>query len=46
MTPALTGCLVHTHSVLKTRLPDVVLQLDIGPVAEAGGRAVTPPSRA
>jgi outer membrane lipoprotein-sorting protein len=25
MTPALTGCLVHTHSVLKTRLPDVVL---------------------
>jgi hypothetical protein len=24
MTPALTGCLVHTHSVLKTRLPDVV----------------------
>lgn len=25
MTPALTGCLVHTHSVLKTRPPDVVL---------------------
>ena len=25
MTPALTGCLVHTRSVLKTRLPDVVL---------------------
>ena len=24
MTPALTGCLVRTHSVLKTRLPDVV----------------------
>src|ERR1039458_9469661 len=24
MTPALTGCLVHTHSVLKTRLPDIV----------------------
>jgi hypothetical protein len=24
MTPALTGCLVHTHSVLKTRLPDLV----------------------
>jgi hypothetical protein len=24
MTPALTGCLVHTRSVLKTRLPDVV----------------------
>jgi outer membrane lipoprotein-sorting protein len=24
MTPALTGCLVHRHSVLKTRLPDVV----------------------
>jgi len=23
--PALTGCLSHTHSVLKTRLPDVVL---------------------
>lgn len=25
LTPALTGCLSHTHSVLKTRLPDVVL---------------------
>jgi hypothetical protein len=25
MTPALTGCLVHRHSVLKTRLPDIVL---------------------
>lgn len=25
MTPALTGCLVHTRAVLKTRLPDVVL---------------------
>ncbi len=25
LTPALTGCLTHTHSVLKTRLPDVVL---------------------
>jgi outer membrane lipoprotein-sorting protein len=25
MTPALTGCLVHRHSVLKTRPPDVVL---------------------
>lgn len=25
LTPALTGCLVHTHSVLKTRPPDVVL---------------------
>jgi outer membrane lipoprotein-sorting protein len=25
MTPALTGCLVHTHSVLKTRPPDIVL---------------------
>ena len=24
MTPALTGCLVHTRSVLKTRLPDIV----------------------
>jgi Outer membrane lipoprotein-sorting protein len=24
LTPALTGCLVHTHSVLKTRPPDVV----------------------
>jgi outer membrane lipoprotein-sorting protein len=24
MTPALTGCLVHTHSVLKTRPPDIV----------------------
>jgi len=24
MTPALTGCLVHRHSVLKTRLPDMV----------------------
>jgi len=24
MTPALTGCLVHTRSVLKTQLPDVV----------------------
>jgi hypothetical protein len=24
LTPALTGCLVHKHSVLKTRLPDVV----------------------
>jgi outer membrane lipoprotein-sorting protein len=25
MTPALTGCLVHTHSVLKTRPPTIVL---------------------
>jgi outer membrane lipoprotein-sorting protein len=25
MTPALTGCLSHSHTVLKTRLPDVVL---------------------
>ena len=25
LTPALTGCLTHTHSVIKTRLPDVVL---------------------
>ena len=25
LSPALTGCLTHTHSVLKTRLPDVVL---------------------
>ena len=25
MMPALTGCLVHTHTVLKTHLPDVVL---------------------
>jgi len=25
MTPALTGCLVHRHSVMKTRLPDVVI---------------------
>jgi len=25
LTPALTGCLTHTHSVMKTRLPDVVL---------------------
>jgi hypothetical protein len=25
LTPALTGCLTHTHSVLKTRLPEVVL---------------------
>ena len=24
LAPALTGCLVHTHSVLKTRPPDVV----------------------
>jgi hypothetical protein len=24
LTPALTGCLVHTHSVLRTRLPEVV----------------------
>jgi outer membrane lipoprotein-sorting protein len=24
LTPALTGCLVHTHSVLKTRLPEIV----------------------
>lgn len=25
LAPALTGCLSHTHSVLKTRLPDVIL---------------------
>jgi len=25
LTPALTGCLVHSHSVLKTRPPDIVL---------------------
>ncbi len=25
LTPALSGCLTHTHSVLKTRPPDVVL---------------------
>jgi len=25
LTPALTGCFRHTHTVLKTRLPDVVL---------------------
>jgi hypothetical protein len=25
LTPALTGCLVHKHSVIKTRPPDVVL---------------------
>jgi hypothetical protein len=25
LTPALTGCLVHTHSVLKTRPPDIVI---------------------
>ncbi len=25
LTPALTGCLVHTHSVLKTRPPTIVL---------------------
>jgi outer membrane lipoprotein-sorting protein len=25
MVPALAGCLSHTHSVIKTRLPDVVL---------------------
>jgi outer membrane lipoprotein-sorting protein len=25
LTPALTGCLVHTHTVLKTRPPDIVL---------------------
>jgi outer membrane lipoprotein-sorting protein len=25
LTPALTGCLVHTHSVLKTRAPTIVL---------------------
>jgi outer membrane lipoprotein-sorting protein len=24
LTPALTGCLVHTHSVLKTRPPDII----------------------
>src|ERR1700679_396595 len=24
LTPALTGCLVHTHTVLRTRPPDVV----------------------
>lgn len=25
LTPALTGCLVHTHSVIKTRPPEIVL---------------------
>ena len=30
LAPALTGCLVHTHSVLKTRPPDVVLNSSIG----------------
>jgi hypothetical protein len=30
LAPALTGCLVHTHAVLKTRPPDVVLNSSIG----------------
>jgi hypothetical protein len=30
LAPALTGCLVHTHTVLKTRPPDVVLSSSIG----------------
>ena len=29
LTPALTGCLVHTHTVLKTRLPAVVLNASL-----------------
>lgn len=29
LTPALTGCLVHTHSVLKTRPPDIVLSTSL-----------------
>jgi outer membrane lipoprotein-sorting protein len=29
LAPALTGCLSHTHSVIKTRPPDVVLNADL-----------------
>ena len=29
LTPALTGCYRHTHSVLKTRLPDIVLSTSL-----------------
>jgi outer membrane lipoprotein-sorting protein len=29
LTPALTGCLVHTHTVLKTRLPNFVLSTSL-----------------
>jgi outer membrane lipoprotein-sorting protein len=29
LTPALTGCYRHTHSVLKTRLPDIVLSASL-----------------
>jgi hypothetical protein len=29
LTPALTGCLVHTHSVLKTRPPTIVLSTSL-----------------
>ena len=29
LTPALTGCLKHTRSVLKTRLPDIVLSASL-----------------
>jgi outer membrane lipoprotein-sorting protein len=29
LTPVLTGCLVHTHSVLKTRPPDIVLSTSL-----------------
>jgi outer membrane lipoprotein-sorting protein len=29
LTPALTGCLVHTHSVLRTRPPDIVLSTSL-----------------
>ena len=29
LTPALTGCLVHTHTVLKTRPPEIVLSTSL-----------------
>jgi hypothetical protein len=32
LVPALTGCLVHSHTVLKTRPPDVVLNSSIGEI--------------
>jgi hypothetical protein len=32
LTPALTGCLVHTHSVLKTRPPDVYYSSTLDPL--------------
>jgi len=36
MTPALTGCLVHTHSVLRTRLPDVVYNSTLDQLLKQG----------